>query len=65
MHIKCDECGENPAEFAVGVQDHLLVCEPCLDWGDHKRKWNLEPRQRLSPKFAVKVDPYTFGVTYG
>lgn len=47
--IPCDECSRREAGFAVGVADHRLVCEPCLDWGDARRVWNLMPRQPILP----------------
>lgn len=45
--VPCDEgCGRE-STHAVGLADHRLVCDPCLDHGDRRRLWNLEPRQRL------------------
>lgn len=49
LWIPCEQCFDTEATFAVGVQDHKLVCEPCLDWGDSRRWWNLEPRQEIRP----------------
>lgn len=46
MIIKCEHC-DGAAVYAVGSRDHALVCEPCLDWGDSRRWWNLEPRQQI------------------
>lgn len=45
--VPCESCFEREAEWAVGVSDHRLVCEICLNWGDSRRWWNLEPRQEL------------------
>ncbi len=41
-------CGSE-STHAVGtpISGHRLVCEPCMDHGDRRRLWNLEPRQRL------------------
>lgn len=61
MKIRCDECRESAAEFAVGAIDHRLVCESCLDHGDRRRIWNLEPRQRIDG--TTDVDPYAFAVS--
>lgn len=47
MLVLCDTgCGRG-STHAVGFVDHRLVCEPCLEHGDRRRQWNLEPRQRL------------------
>ncbi|QFG10293.1 Erf-like ssDNA annealing protein [Mycobacterium phage DyoEdafos] len=45
--VPCELCFVKEAEFAVGSHDHKLVCEGCLDYGDSRRFWNLEPRQAL------------------
>ena len=47
ISIACEACFSREAEFAVGVQDHQLVCETCLAWGDTRRWWHLEPRQAI------------------
>ena len=50
--VPCEVCYEAGATYAVGVADHNLVCDACLAWGDTRRWWNKEPRQRISwPKF--------------
>ncbi|ADL71026.1 hypothetical protein SEQ_HALENA_61 [Mycobacterium phage Halena] len=58
MSIPCDTCGTNEAQVAVGLLDPRLVCNTCLEWGDHRRWWNKLPRQLISkpspgPRFAL------------
>lgn len=52
MIIKCEHC-DATAVYAVGSRDHVLVCEPCSDWGDSRRWWNLEPRQRIGGDYSL------------
>lgn len=51
--IACEACFDAEAAFAVGAADHKLVCEACLDWGDSRRWWHLEPRQAIRPRKPV------------
>lgn len=44
---RCENCRGRDAAHAVGMQDHQLVCDPCLSHGDRRRWWNLLPRQVL------------------
>ena len=47
VNIACEACFKAEATHAVGVSDHRVVCEPCLDHGDRRCWWNLAPRQAL------------------
>ncbi|ALA06579.1 hypothetical protein SEA_NICHOLAS_62 [Mycobacterium phage Nicholas] len=68
LFVPCEQCFEREAEFAVGHSDHKLVCESCLDWGDSRRWWHLEPRQALRGSGAIALahdaehDAYTYWV---
>ncbi|OYN81716.1 hypothetical protein CG716_05005 [Mycolicibacterium sphagni] len=53
LTIPCEQCFEVEAAFAVGSSDHKLVCEACMDWGDSRRWWHMEPRQSIVPKAAA------------
>ena len=59
--LPCEQCFESEADFAVGAQDHKLVCEPCLAWGDSRRWWHMEPRQVIG---GCRVDMTADGPIY-
>lgn len=63
LMVPCEQCFEKEAEFAIGSHDHKLVCESCMDWGDSRRWWHLEPRQALNPRTAAAnsiLDAFTW-----